>query len=549
MVKTRVSTRFKSAVGAKSHNKSEDLQQLTEKYEGFNKCLKSFIGVLKQHYAAMEALTKSRMEARKTMAQHIAVLSRGSPLSNHVSAMPATGAPPDSVCSYLSTHHSLSTKNKQYSQRFAKFVIDYSIQWQQVVSARIDKTLKEAEKSRVEADHYQSKVESLRQSANEKLAKGKQVDSKSAEKLTRNEEKLVKIKEENRKKTADACLLVEELTDRAWRDLHPLLIKVIQFDMTISTEEAKAMGGLKAVVTELKNIAATHGISEDARLKAIGTLPASELSTKDEGDTLQVEQDMGRLSFTGAANGGMMSPGSNMHFAPGTTAPQGSGGFPVPINSSSGGFGGMSTVDMVNISAAAAPPPSLDQLEATFGSSNSSLGSEISLPPAAAPPLPPGETNPFGTAPTPAAAPSMAPIDTNPFGGGPAPSTPNMSTPSMYGAPPTNPFAPEPSPSPSHFGGTPMAATSGTNPFGDPTPAYPPPSPYAATPPMAPTPNQQYGGQQQQLSMYSNSGVGAPTASGYALPPQPYPQQAYGQPPLQQQQQQQQRRASSNPFD
>ena len=64
MVKTRVSTRFKSAVGGKSLNKSEDLKQLTEKYNAFNKTLKSFIGVLKQHYAAMEALTKSRMEAR-----------------------------------------------------------------------------------------------------------------------------------------------------------------------------------------------------------------------------------------------------------------------------------------------------------------------------------------------------------------------------------------------------------------------------------------------------------------------------------------------------
>ncbi|CAJ1959405.1 unnamed protein product [Cylindrotheca closterium] len=529
IAKTRVSTRFKSAVGGKSHNKSEDLKQLTEKYDAFNKCLKSFLVVLKQHYAAMEALTKSRIE----MAQHIAVLSRGSPLSNHVGAMPAAGAPPDSVCSYLSTHHSLANKNKQYSQRFAKFVIDYCIQWQQVVFTRVDKTLKEAEKSRVEADHYQSKVESLRQSANEKLAKGKQVDSKSAEKLTRNEEKLVKIKEENRQCASDACLLVEELTDRAWRDLHPLLVKVIQFDMTISTEEAKAMGSLKAVVTELKNIAATHGISEDARLKEIETLAPSDLSTKEGGDTVQVESDMGRLSFTGSTNGGMMNQGGNTLFPSGTTAAQGSGGYPVPVKSNDG-LGGMSTVDMVAISAAAAPPPSMDQLEAAFGSSNSSMGSEISAPPASAPPLPPGDTNPFGPGPTPAAAP-------NPFGPEPTPTTP-----SMYGAPPTNPFGgPAPSPAATNpFAGPPNPSAAPTNPFADPAPAYhPPPSPYAATQPMAP-PAQQYGGQ-QQLAMHTSNRSGTPSASGYGLS-QPYQQQqAYGQPP----QQQQQRRTSSNPFD
>lgn len=449
------------------------------------------------------------------MAQHLTVLSRSSPLSNHVSAMPPAGAPPDSVCSYLSTHHNLANKNKQFAQRFAKFVIDYCIQWQQVVSARIDKTLKEAEKSRVEADHYQSKVESLRQAANEKLAKGKQVDAKSAEKLTRNEEKLMKIKEENNKCTADACLLVEELTDRAWRDLHPLLVKIIQFDMTISSEEAKAMGDLKAVVAELKSIAATHGISEDARLKDIETLEPADLSTGDS-ETVQVESDLGRLSFTGGMNGGMGVPGSGMHFQTGTTALHGSGGLPVPIKSPGGG---MTTMDMVAISAAAAPPPSMDQLEAAFGSSNSSFGSDISAPPAAAPPAPPAVTNPFGPGPT-LTTPSMyGGAPTNPFGGAAAPST--------------NPFGGAPAPSTNPFGASAPPSTPSNNPFGDAPAAYPAPSPYAAKPQMAPP--QQYGGQ-QLVPMY-----GSP-AGGYA---QSYPQHAYGQPPSRQQQ----RPSSSNPFD
>jgi hypothetical protein len=138
--------------------------------------------------------------------------------------MPAQGSPPDSVISYLSVHHGLAVKSKMYSGKFGQFVIDYAVEWQRVVVTRCDKTLKEAERLRVEVDHYQSKVESLRQSANEKMAKGKQVDQKSAEKLTRNEEKLIQIKEENKKFTANTCLLVEELTERSWRDLHPLLI-------------------------------------------------------------------------------------------------------------------------------------------------------------------------------------------------------------------------------------------------------------------------------------------------------------------------------------
>lgn len=75
MMKTRVSTRLKTAVAGKSLNKSEDLKQLTEKYNAFNRNLKSFIGVLKQHYSAMEALTKSRIEAR-TKSTRISKFSR-----------------------------------------------------------------------------------------------------------------------------------------------------------------------------------------------------------------------------------------------------------------------------------------------------------------------------------------------------------------------------------------------------------------------------------------------------------------------------------------
>lgn len=76
MVKTRVSTRFKTAVGGKSHNRSEDLEQLAEKYNVFNKNLKCFIAILKQHSAAMEALTKSRIEAREEKYQIFPTLSR-----------------------------------------------------------------------------------------------------------------------------------------------------------------------------------------------------------------------------------------------------------------------------------------------------------------------------------------------------------------------------------------------------------------------------------------------------------------------------------------
>ena len=68
------------------------------------------------------------------------------------------------------------------------------------------------------------------------MAKGKQVDSKAAGKLTRNEEKLIKVKESGSKFISDLCLLMEEVTERSWRDLHPMLVKCAQFEGQVSSD-------------------------------------------------------------------------------------------------------------------------------------------------------------------------------------------------------------------------------------------------------------------------------------------------------------------------
>ena len=65
MGKARVGVRLKEAVGGKkSHNRSEDLVQLTEKYNDFSKKLKALIAALKGNYASMHQLAKTRLEVR-----------------------------------------------------------------------------------------------------------------------------------------------------------------------------------------------------------------------------------------------------------------------------------------------------------------------------------------------------------------------------------------------------------------------------------------------------------------------------------------------------
>ena len=119
-----------------------------------------------------------------------------SPISDCTSELPSPDRPPEQVCSYISIHSKVADKSKSYISKYAQFVIEYVVEWEKVVTARISVGLKKAEQLRVDLDHYQQKVESLRQSANVSMAKGKMVDGKSADRLSRNEDKFIKSKQE-----------------------------------------------------------------------------------------------------------------------------------------------------------------------------------------------------------------------------------------------------------------------------------------------------------------------------------------------------------------
>lgn len=381
------------------------------------------------------------------------------------------------------------------------------------------------------------------------MAKGKQVDLKSAERLTRNEDKLIKIKELTSKFTADLCVLMEEVTDRSWRDLHPLLIKISQFDVTLSKDEAAAIASLNNVVSELKKVAATHGIKPQARLKDLESLAPAQLSTRkpDGSGPLALENGFAGFSLSGSGGSGAFST-NDMHFPPGSTSAQGLGGFPVKIkpgdlNSgyglgnagsfdgsasghSSAATGGVpSTMDMLAISASAAPAPTMDALSQAFGPSASLTGpssggapnvsrnrnqsmdsmdsflsgqsgvSGASAPPPAAPPPPPppgggGSSgyNPFASAP---AAPS------GPFG----------AAPSSYGS---QPSYGAPAPAPMSMYGSSSIPPSASSSYGRPM------DPYAPA-----------GGNFAQQQSYGQP----PAPNSYGAPPTGYGQPQYGQPP------------------
>lgn len=324
MAKKRVGVLLRESIGGnKSTNKSQDLATLTQRYVEFTKKIRAIVDALKAQHASMIQMEASRLQ----VAHQLAAMAKETPLFDAVGLMPSADRPSHTVCSYTSVHDELAAKGKSYAQKYQQFVLEYAIEWEKIIRTRIDNGIKKAEELRIELDHYQKKTEALRLSANQSMVKGKSIPSSVQEKLTRNEEKLIASKGSYNQVATDLCILMEEVTERSWRDLHPLIVKIAQFDMTVSNDDAKSLAPLSQVVDKLKQVAADNGLSAQPRLKDLAALKPELLSTRPGGVAgLAIEAGPVFGSSTNSSFEAMALP-------PGAVAPQGMGGFPVQIQS------------------------------------------------------------------------------------------------------------------------------------------------------------------------------------------------------------------------
>lgn len=372
MGKARVGVRLRESMGGnKSSNKSSDLTALTQRYRAFTKRIRALVVALKAQHESMLKMEASRQQvcvcarvrdgppalqidklyltfcsrtshtftkfcrsySMYKVAKQFGSICKETPLFDCIGLMPSADRPSNTVCSYMSVHDDLASKSKSYNGKYQQFVLEYAIEWEKVICSRIDTGLKKAEELRIELDHYQKKTESLRLTANQNLVKGKSVPSGQQEKLTRNEEKLIASKQGYNRLATDLCILMEEVTERSWRDLHPLLVKVAQFDMTLANDEAKALASLNQVVASLKQVATENGLSSQPRLKDLATLKPELLSTRPGGVAglyIEAGPSLGSTSF-----GSPTSSFEQTAMPPGSVGPQGMGGFPVHISSPS----------------------------------------------------------------------------------------------------------------------------------------------------------------------------------------------------------------------
>jgi hypothetical protein len=115
-----------------------------------------------------------------------------------------------------------STQAVVNAREFQAHVVDYAVEWEQVVTERCDKELKEVRKLQADRAHYEHKLEGLRQRANDLGVKGKASPAKSLTKFNRNEDKLKEAYMVHEAAAGQLCVLFETVTQDGWKDLYYL---------------------------------------------------------------------------------------------------------------------------------------------------------------------------------------------------------------------------------------------------------------------------------------------------------------------------------------
>ena len=146
----------------------------------------------------------------------------------------------------------LASKQAQTdSDVFQKSVVEYAIEWEKIVTRRIDEELQETKKLQQTFDHYKTKVDGLRTRVNGFEAKGKAPPDNIAEKLKRNDEKLDEAWKEYEQSAAISCILIEEVTEHAWKDLFPLVQTTMQWQSDGASNEAEVYSALPDTMAKM----------------------------------------------------------------------------------------------------------------------------------------------------------------------------------------------------------------------------------------------------------------------------------------------------------
>lgn len=252
--------RRKSSMGVAAANiENNRLQQAADRFDIFKAKLKQLRNALRAHHTDLVRSEASRSKLVQALCE-VGHDSSDSPMLNLV-----CGGEDSYVAVHEECNRDMSARLKEYQVE----LISYIANWEGTVTTRIATELRHVDSLFKTFVRYNNKVESLKAAADKK----KTVKDSDLAKINRNESKLRTARKEYRRNLVSTTLLIEEISDRGWKDLLPLMIRVITFDIEASTAVADRMRRLAAVRREMEELAERFEMDENAiRFGRIETL-------------------------------------------------------------------------------------------------------------------------------------------------------------------------------------------------------------------------------------------------------------------------------------
>lgn len=279
MTKARVGLRLKEALHVtKAQSRSADLEPLAERYNLFSKKLKDLISLLENQRASVLKYNYDRLK----VAGQLCDMSAGTPISEIVGEAESV-TEKSTKQSFTDLHKALATKTDEAATKFATDVIDQVTDWEKTIASHILDHQTQSEKLRRELDHYERKVEGLHANVAEMEAKEKMVSSSLFEKKERNDEKFARAKTEYETYTHELCEYMEEVTERAWKDIIPVIIALTKWETETAFVQAGFLDKMTNLIQNLLEISDESGFDgETFRITAL---------KKDASTTLQSPED------------------------------------------------------------------------------------------------------------------------------------------------------------------------------------------------------------------------------------------------------------------
>mmetsp|Transcript_20959 Transcript_20959/g.59811 ORF Transcript_20959/g.59811 Transcript_20959/m.59811 type:complete len:307 (+) Transcript_20959:169-1089(+) len=249
---TSINERLNKAIAddKSEKNRSPDLVGLAADFDHMRKQLRGLIAACKKYHETSAQTETSKKEIISFMAK----LADGSPLHDDIGKA-------NNSDSLVHIQSSAAKKAKDNVIEFQKKVLDYAIEWESIVTSRADVELKKCKKLETDQEHYEGKVEKLREEVNKLETAGKKPGNAKLEKLARNEEKLKASFKVHEAAANKACVLLEQIVQHGWKDLYHMVKATVNCEKHRVDGEAATFAEMKEA---LDRMAVIHSATKKA---------------------------------------------------------------------------------------------------------------------------------------------------------------------------------------------------------------------------------------------------------------------------------------------